>query len=57
MRPNLDCDRLNLSAPRSLLEALGEVAVRQMTTKSEYVRRAILAQLQRDGVTPKREAA
>ena len=41
-----------LKVPEVVSEALEEVAHRQLTSRSEYVRRAELAALERDGVCP-----
>jgi hypothetical protein len=41
--------RINLNVPLSLHEAVTERASRELISASDYVRRALLAQLQRDG--------
>ena len=43
---------LKIRCPEVLSEAIAETAGRQFTTSSEYVRRALLAQLHADGVNP-----
>jgi Arc/MetJ-type ribon-helix-helix transcriptional regulator len=43
--------------PASVDEALEAAARAQFTSRSEYIRRAILASLEADGLKPKRAAA
>jgi hypothetical protein len=43
--------------PASIDKALGSAAKAKYTSKSAYIRQAILASLERDGVTPERVAA
>ena len=43
--------------PAQIDKALEQAAGAQFTSKSEYIRRAILASLKADGVTPERVAA
>jgi predicted HicB family RNase H-like nuclease len=40
----------NLNVPLSLHEAVTQRAARELISTSDYVRRALLAQLQRDGI-------
>jgi hypothetical protein len=42
--------RINLNVPLSLHEAVTERASREFISTSDYVRRALLAQLRRDGI-------
>jgi predicted HicB family RNase H-like nuclease len=42
--------RINLDVPPALREAVTERAERELISLSAYVRRALLAQLQRDGI-------
>jgi hypothetical protein len=44
--------RFIIRAPDNLPAAVAEAAQRQMTTTSEYARRAILKQLATDGIDP-----
>jgi predicted HicB family RNase H-like nuclease len=41
---------VNLSIPRTLHAAIAERAARELISLSDYHRRALLAQLQRDGI-------
>jgi metal-responsive CopG/Arc/MetJ family transcriptional regulator len=41
---------INLSIPPSMHEAVTELAARELMSRSDYFRRALLAQLARDGV-------
>jgi hypothetical protein len=43
---------LHVLAPRSLTDAIKEAAARDLTTSSEYVRRALLDRLRSDGIVP-----
>jgi uncharacterized membrane protein len=51
-RPASSKNSLHVRAPWSLTSAIREAAEREMTTTSEYARRAILAQLRSDGIDP-----
>lgn len=44
--------RIEIRAPKALPEALSVAASQQMTTPSEYVRRALIEKLQADGIDP-----
>lgn len=48
---------LNLFVPRVLKEALSEGARKNLTTKSEYLRRALMATLEKDGIKVEQRAA
>jgi hypothetical protein len=48
---------IHLVAPWSLTAALKEAAARELTTSSEYVRRAVIARLRSDSVDPARFAS
>jgi hypothetical protein len=48
---------IHLVAPRSLTTALKEAAARELTTPSEYTRRALVERLRHDGVDPARFAS
>jgi hypothetical protein len=43
---------IHLVAPCSLTAALKEAAARELTTTSEYTRRALIDRLRHDGVLP-----
>jgi hypothetical protein len=43
---------LHVLAPRSLTDAVKEAAARELTTNSEYIRRAVIARLRADGIDP-----
>jgi len=45
---------IHLVAPCSLTAALKEAAARELTTPSEYTRRALVERLRSDGVDPAR---
>jgi metal-responsive CopG/Arc/MetJ family transcriptional regulator len=45
-------ETLNIRVPDRLVEALDRATVEQMTSRSEYVRQAVLDRLRRDGVDP-----
>jgi hypothetical protein len=49
-------ETLIVKAPEGFSAILKDAARRQYTTRSEYIRRAILAQLERDGCSPIRAA-
>jgi hypothetical protein len=49
-------DSLHVLAPRSLTAAVKEAAARELTTNSEYIRRAVIAQLRADGIDPTQPA-
>jgi metal-responsive CopG/Arc/MetJ family transcriptional regulator len=44
--------RVILQAPAPVVEAIDKVSARRFTTRSQYIRQAILEALQRDGVQP-----
>jgi hypothetical protein len=44
---------LHVLAPRSLTDAVKEAAARELTSNSEYVRRAVIARLRADGIDPR----
>ena len=48
---------LHVLAPRSLTDAVKEAAARELTSNSEYVRRAVIARLRADGIDPARFAS
>jgi hypothetical protein len=58
MEPRMSAKRntIHLVAPRSLTAALKEAAARDLTTTSEYTRRALVERLRHDGVLPGRSA-
>jgi hypothetical protein len=43
---------VNLKTPEVMAEALKNAAQRKFMTKSEYVRRAVMQQMERDGIVP-----
>ena len=43
---------LHVLAPRSLTAAVKAAAARELTTNSEYVRRAVIERLRADGIDP-----
>jgi metal-responsive CopG/Arc/MetJ family transcriptional regulator len=43
---------LNIRVPERLVEALDRATAERMTSRSEYVRQAVLDRLRRDGVDP-----
>jgi hypothetical protein len=43
---------LHVLAPRSLTDAVKEAAARELTSNSEYIRRAVIARLRSDGIDP-----
>jgi hypothetical protein len=43
---------LHVLAPRSLTDAVKKAAARELTSNSEYVRRAVIARLRADGIDP-----
>jgi hypothetical protein len=43
---------LHVLAPRSLTDAVKAAAARELTSNSEYVRRAVIARLRADGIDP-----
>jgi hypothetical protein len=45
---------IHLVAPSSLTAAIREAATRELTSNSEYVRRAVIERLRSDGVDPAR---
>jgi hypothetical protein len=45
---------LHVLAPRSLTDAVKEAAARELTSNSEYVRRAVIERLRADGIDPAR---
>ena len=45
-------ETLNVRLPDRLLAALDRVTAERMTSKSEYVRQAVLDKLRQDGVDP-----
>jgi hypothetical protein len=49
-RPSIHTDKVILNVPHELAEAIKMVARRQLTSKAEYMRRAVLTQLERDGI-------
>lgn len=53
-RPSLPFE---LRLAKELSDALREVSRRQFTTPTEYVRRALLAQLEHDGICPRADSA
>ena len=53
-RPAFSKNSLHVRAPWSLTSAIREAAEREMTTTSEYARRALIAQLRSDGIDPGR---
>jgi metal-responsive CopG/Arc/MetJ family transcriptional regulator len=48
-------ETLNIRVPGRLVEALDRAITERMTSRSEYVRQAVLDRLRRDGVDPVRE--
>jgi metal-responsive CopG/Arc/MetJ family transcriptional regulator len=42
-------EKINLALPARLVEAIDEVAQRQLRTRSEYIRQATLKRLEDDG--------
>ena len=47
---------IQVLAPSSLTAAIKEAAARELTSNSEYVRRAVIERLRHDGVDPTRFA-
>ena len=47
---------IQVLAPSSLTAAIKEAAARELTSNSEYVRRAVIERLRHDGVLPGRSA-
>jgi hypothetical protein len=45
-------EKLILQAPSPLVEAVDRAATKRFTSRAEYIRRAVLEALQRDGVPP-----
>jgi hypothetical protein len=45
---------LHVLAPQSLTAAVKTAAARQLTSNSEYVRRAVIERLRADGIDPAR---
>jgi metal-responsive CopG/Arc/MetJ family transcriptional regulator len=45
-------ETLNIRVPDRLVEALDRASAERMTSRSEYVRQAVLDRLHRDGVAP-----
>jgi hypothetical protein len=45
-------DHMHLLAPRALTDAVKTAAARQLTSNSEYVRRALIERLRADGIDP-----
>jgi hypothetical protein len=45
-------EKLILQAPSPLVEAVDKAATQRFTSRAEYIRRAVLEALQRDGVPP-----
>ena len=43
---------LHVLAPRSLTAAVKEAAARELTTNSEYIRRAVIQRLRSEGIDP-----
>jgi hypothetical protein len=43
---------MHLLAPRALTDAVKTAAARQLTSNSEYVRRALIERLRADGIDP-----
>jgi metal-responsive CopG/Arc/MetJ family transcriptional regulator len=52
MRHNRKTERLAVECAPEILETVETAAKRRFLTKSEYVRQALLEQLQKDGLTP-----
>jgi hypothetical protein len=48
---------LHVLAPKSLATAVKEAARRDLTTSSEYIRRALVERLRNEGIDPARFAA
>jgi hypothetical protein len=48
---------LHVLAPKSLAAAVKEAARRDLTTSSEYIRRALVERLRHDGIDPVRFAS
>ena len=57
MRTTTYTDKLVLKVPEVVSEALEEIARRQLTSRSEYMRRALMGALERDGLCPLPRAA
>jgi hypothetical protein len=53
---NAKRNTIHLVAPRSLTAAVKAAAARELTTNSEYVRRAVIERLRADGVEPSQHA-
>jgi hypothetical protein len=45
---------LHVLAPRSLTDAVKAAAARELTSNSEYIRRAVIERLRSDGIDPAR---
>ena len=45
-------EKVVLQAPSPVVDAIDKVAQRKFTSRSAYIREAVLAALQRDGVQP-----
>ena len=50
-KPNFT-EKVVLQVPPSLAENMDKVAARKLMTRSEYIRRALLDALSKDGLTP-----
>jgi hypothetical protein len=53
---NAKRNTIHLVAPWSLTAAINAAAARELTTKSEYVRRAVIERLRVDGINPSQRA-
>ncbi len=56
MSANAKRNTIHLVAPWSLTAAIKAAAARELTTNSEYVRRAVIERLRVDGVDPSQHA-
>ena len=57
MKQKTDHDTLVARLPLAMGEALDELAKRQFRTRSDVVRQALLAELERNGICPTQQAA
>lgn len=52
MRTNRKTERLQVECPPKIIEALETASERKLMSKSEFVRRAIIDALAKDGMSP-----
>ena len=52
MRTTTYSEQMNLKVPAEIVEAMKTASRRRLMSKSEYIRQAIVVQLERDGIRP-----